>query len=86
MNPTYYPPPPPLPKKQPRKLYVYKHGDTFVVDEQNAPGSPPVGRGPTLDAALGDWCRNHLYGTVFTVDVLPTAQEAEDARRGHHRG
>lgn len=42
----------------PLRLVLKKQGKAFVVDA-NRPGSPPIGRGSTMKAALGDWLHNN---------------------------
>lgn len=48
----------------------------FEVDEPDAPGSPPVGRGATVNAALGAWLRAHAERLNIQIDVDPQLEQS----------
>lgn len=56
-------------------------GKEFTVDEPTSPGMPPVGRGPTIDSALGDWLRNYADSLGIHLHVDLSAMWAELERR-----
>lgn len=53
-----------------RTLTLSREGDHFLVEDRNAPGSPPVGRGRTQMEAMGRWLHNNQteFGIAFEVD------------------
>jgi hypothetical protein len=64
-----------------RRLVISKEGDGFLVDDPSLLGSPPVGRGKSMDKALGVWLRNNQSRLGIFIDVDPSARAAEETRR-----
>ncbi len=64
------------------KLLIKKVGRrAYEVDVPAWPGSPSIGRGATMKEALGEWLINNQNNLNLFIDVDPSAQGAEDARR-----
>jgi hypothetical protein len=63
------------------KIRISKTGDTFEVDPFELPGSPYVGRGRTMDAAMGDFMRLYQDRLDLKIEVHESAQPAEMRRR-----
>jgi len=61
-------------------LVITKDGKTFTVDNPKAPGSPAVGRGPTMVSAIGAWFVAHQQELGYDFDVTEV-QGTEDRRR-----
>lgn len=63
------------------KVLVRKRGDRFEADPVELPGSPPVGRGGSIEEALGKLliCYQHDLGVEIEVD--DTAKADEQRRR-----
>lgn len=66
------------------RLLIHKNGPAqYTVDAVDLPGSPAIGVGTSMDAALGDFLRNHAdhFGVVIGVDE--TCLAAEQARQAN---
>lgn len=65
-----------------KRIVIDKEEDgRFVVDEPSRPGSPPVGRGRTMEEALGNWLITNQYGLDIVIDVTEAVEPTEQARR-----
>ena len=55
----------------------------FMVEvvEAKQPGSPPCGRGESINEALGEWLILNQQKLGLVIEVDPSAQPYEDARR-----
>lgn len=63
------------------RVVIKKFGTSFEVDPVDLPGSPGVGRGPTMDAALGSFLRQYQQQLGVEIEVDSSAQQTEKARR-----
>lgn len=64
------------------KLVVSRAGPgRFLVDSPDLPGSPPVGRGHTVNSALGNWLHNNQTRMGAQVSVDETVAQYEHRRR-----
>lgn len=62
-------------------LHITKEYGKFVVDESDAPGSPPVGRGRTIMEAIGNYFHNNQSKLCISFVVEQQAVPAEMRRR-----
>lgn len=62
-------------------LLAKVHGCFEVRPDPEPPGMYKVGRGITMESALGDFLRNYQEELGVKILVDPTAQEAERLRR-----
>jgi hypothetical protein len=66
------------------KILIKKYGDSFAVDPIDAQGSPRMGVGRTMDAALADFLRiyqKELGITEITLDDKATQTELRRRNR-----
>lgn len=63
------------------KIEIKKIGNRFCCDPTERPGSPKMGWGPTMDAALGDFLRVYQEELGIEITVHETAVPAETQRR-----
>lgn len=63
------------------KILVKKVGTKFMVDPIDLSGSPQMGFGSTMDAALGDFLRCHQERLGVEIILDETAQKAEKERQ-----
>lgn len=64
-----------------RTLSISKQDGIFVVDDKSRPGSPPVGRGKSMEEAMGEWLRNNQTELGISFHVEESAVPDEAARR-----
>lgn len=66
-----------------RQITIKRECDgSLVAEDVNAPGSPPVGRSRnSMVIALGEWLINNQESLDIFINVDPSAQADEDARR-----
>lgn len=65
----------------PEVLTISKEGNHFLVEDPEAPGSPPVGRGQTMFHAIGNWLHNNQTDLGLRFEVHESARSAEMERR-----
>lgn len=68
-----------------RKIVVKKNGKgdfAFEADDPKLPGSPPVGRGSSIQHALGDWLIQHQASLGLLIDVDPSVYHLDPADFG----
>lgn len=65
----------------PRVVTVLYSGRAFSAEEMRHPGMPPVGRGETIDAALGDWLRHYACEVGVILRIDESAEPFEMTRR-----
>lgn len=65
----------------PRVVTVLYSGRAFSAEEMRNPGMPPVGRGTTIDAALGDWLRHYACEVGVILRIDESAEPFEMTRR-----
>lgn len=65
----------------PRVVTVLYSGRAFSAEEMRHPGMPPVGRGETIDAALGDWLRLYACEVGVILRIDESAEPFEMTRR-----
>lgn len=64
------------------KIQIRKeNGAIFVVDPVSKPGSPKIGRGVTMEGALGNFLIAYQEELGLEIEVHETALPAEMARR-----
>ena len=63
------------------KIQISKEGEGFVADPIEKPGSPMVGRGVSIEDALGNFLINHQNELGLELVLHPSAQPAELKRR-----
>lgn len=63
------------------KITVSKQGKTFIVDPTNLPGSPRVGVGYTMMAALGDFLIGYQKELGLQIEVSQECLKTEAHRR-----
>jgi hypothetical protein len=68
------------------KVKISKRGDRFEVDPVDVPGSAAIGKGNSIDEALGDFLRHYQAELGVQIEVDASAQEAEQQRRGAASG
>lgn len=66
---------------KPTTIEIRKGDNQFVVDPTNLPGCPILGRGRTLQEALGNFLIAYQKELGLTINVHESAQPAEQARR-----
>lgn len=64
-----------------RELTISKEREVFIVDDVTVPGSPPVGRGRTVNEALGEYLRNNQDRLGIKLVVHDSAMPTEMRRR-----
>lgn len=62
------------------KIVIYKNGDEFTADP-DTPGQPPVGRGKTMEEALGNFLRAYQRELGVHITVHSSAWDDELKRR-----
>lgn len=62
------------------RIVISKEGKGFVADPVDKPGMPRVGRGPTMEAALGDFLVGYADVLGVTIEVAGAARKSEQAR------
>lgn len=62
-------------------IRISREDDHFLADVKSWPGSPSVGRGQTMMAALGDWLHHNRDKVGVSIAVAPNAEPAEKRRQ-----
>ena len=63
------------------KLKLLKDKDYFTIDPVQLPGSPPVGKGQSMRAALGDFVHQYQKELGIEIEVDHSAWRSEIGRR-----
>lgn len=63
------------------KIKISKSGNRFLVDPLERSGSPRIGVGASMDAALGDFLRSYQEELGVEIELDPSVESAELARR-----
>lgn len=61
------------------KVVIKREGDGFCLDPVDKPGSPYVGRGPTLVEAMGNFLSLYKDELGLKFEVTPEAAEGMHA-------
>jgi hypothetical protein len=63
-----------------KKIKVSKPFDEFIVDPVDLPGSPFIGRGESIDKALGDFLWNYAKELGIEIEIEQSAKDGERRR------